>query len=607
MRISSIINFLRDMKLSYKLIISIILVVIIPVSALGKISYDNYINQIKGQIYKDTQAQLLQRAGQVSEKIFLVENFSSNLSYSYIIINFLDGTFTTIYEDIANYSLLEKYVTSLKAANDSIISSVSIFYINPNIPEKWPLFYNIERLDKNYLEKYDIISKDSKWLFKENASLKGIVHSPKRFFFEDNEFVFIKPILQQFSSRIIGFIKTSVKDDKLFSSIDSNGNAGTHFLLTDDEGNVVYDPNHLYDKINPAFFTNFTAGKTFNDKNHIIMSEPINSLNLVLIAVTSIKEPLRQAASASIKFLWIILICVAFSCITVYLIVQLLFKKVNKIMNAMKIISSGDLSVRVNINSKDEAGILAANFNSMIENILALKEMVVERERQIRIAEINALQAQINPHFIYNTLEIFKSKLELKKDYEIANSIYSLGRMLRYSTRWSQESVLKDEIDHLNNYIKLQKINMGDNLNVFINCSPDHYNCKTIKLLLQPLVENCIIHGVHTNGSINIEVNIYRDNNLLIIEVFDDGKGVSEDRLSIIQNMLKADVNWNRNNKNQEATPVITNLSGIGLKNINDRIKLGYGYEYGVYIESEAGIYTRVTVVLPYISLDQLQ
>lgn len=589
----------RNLKLSQKLIISNILVVILPVLILGTYSYNNYVEQVEIQAYRDTQAQLDQRAAQVAEKMYAVENFASNISNSFFINQFLDGTFSLEFDDLMNYTYMERYISALIASNQSLISRVRIFYTNPSIPEKLGTFCYINRVDEAFIKKHDLFSKTPRW-FKEESTLLKNTGSREFQLFENNEILFIRPIYSEITMKITGFITVSVLKERLFSSLNESRASDVAFIMLDQNYGALYDPNHIYSILDKELLSRDTR-KIQDGKSRIIYIEkPIKGLNASLAAHASLSGPLKQAANASLSLLLIVFFSVAVSCVAVYFIVRLLLHNMKKILKAMKVTSEGDFTKRVFIETRDEMGILADSFNHMIQNVVDLKEMVVNRERLQKEAEINALQSQINPHFIYNTLEIFKSKLEMKKEFELANSILSLGRMLRYSTRWSQESLLGDELEHLNNYVRLQQINLENQLNVFINCKPELHNCRVVKLFLQPLVENCLVHGKGGKCMLNIEVNIYRDNNLLVVEVFDDGSGVPHERLETLQTALQQTTAVSETipgNKGRKAV----SLSGIGLKNINERIKLGCGEEYGLIIESEEDVYTKVTAVMPYL------
>ena len=395
MQIRSFLKWFGNMKLAHKLIISNVIVVILPVLILGKISYDNYLEQLKDQARQDAQTQLVQRVSQIKEKLHAVENFSSNIAHSYFVTHFLDGSFLTGYEDIMNYSFLDKYIVSTRTANGSLINTLSIFYTNPDIPEKWPVFYHLSRLDNSILEKYGINIRQSKWLSEKNISLKGIEYYDKRYFIEKNEIVFIKPIVSEFSSSLIGLVKTGVLIEKLFSSLESSEDAPIGFIAVDKAGNIVYNPDKAnVNSVIPVIQKNINS-VIFPDSATLLLIEPIKELEIRIVARYDISNTLNKAAKTSLSVLWIIMRSVAFSCCSVYLIVHLLLKKMKKMINVMRTISEGDFSQRVCINTSDEFGMLSSSFDRMIDNVVNLQGAPSTNQSTLHIQYIGNFQIQI--------------------------------------------------------------------------------------------------------------------------------------------------------------------------------------------------------------------
>ena len=240
----------------------------------------------------------------------------------------------------------------------------------------------------------------------------------------------------------------------------------------------------------------------------------------------------------------------------------------------------------------DEAGQIANAYNHMISSIAQLQQALVQRERARKEAEINALRAQINPHFIYNMLEIFRARMEEAGQGSMARSMTSLGKMLRYSTNWSEKSYLYNELEHLENYIRLQKISMGDRIRYYLQCDERLLRRQVPKMILQPIVENCIIHGLRPERTLTITVTVSLDSRTLRIIIFDDGVGMEKDEMNAIITQMSSASSENEMEKRHR-------LSHIGLNNINQRIQLEYGDRYGVFLDSTRGLYTRVTILLP--------
>jgi len=191
-------------------------------------------------------------------------------------------------------------------------------------------------------------------------------------------------------------------------------------------------------------------------------------------------------------------------------------------------------------------------------------------------------------------LDIFSGKLELEGNFEVSEAISEFGQIIRYNLRGRNiYANISDEIQYALSYYKLQKLRYGDRLNMNIEVSPEIEKLPIIKLILQPLIENSIIHGLkHPDGTININVRFYMDSsNRLIIQVEDDGLGIPKSCLSEISNGLKiSSISGNRSSSSS---------SSIGLANLNERLRLYYGNDSKLEIDSIENEYTRVTISIP--------
>lgn len=219
----------------------------------------------------------------------------------------------------------------------------------------------------------------------------------------------------------------------------------------------------------------------------------------------------------------------------------------------------------------------------MVKEINNLINLVQIEEKNKRIAEMNVLQAQIKPHFMYNTLDTIRWMAEDHNEEDIVEIIEAFTNLLRISLSKGKEIIsVKEELSHVQSYLVIQKIRYEDKLNYEIQFDEEILNYKLIKLILQPLVENAIYHGIKEkrgNGKILITGKI--ENNLLCFTVVDNGKGMDKKTLDKINRMLK-----NNNGKKNEI--------GYGIFNVNERIKIIYGDEYGLTYKS---IYGEGTIV----------
>ncbi|MGP1588377.1 MAG: histidine kinase [Oribacterium sp.] len=254
-------------------------------------------------------------------------------------------------------------------------------------------------------------------------------------------------------------------------------------------------------------------------------------------------------------------------------------KPMQRLSDAMKETRAGNFDIRIHTRRKDEIGTLIDSYNYMIDEINRLVNVVYEEKMAQKTAEIGALQAQINPHFLYNTLDTINWMLLDRGEEDISDIIINLGELMKYSIAGNNALVsLEEEIKYIHNYLKIQKCRMEDKLKYTISISEECRECKCPKLILQPIVENAIKHGIEPmtrTGEIAIHAIV--ENEDLRISLADNGRGMTE----------------------EEIKGIYLGESGIGLNNVIKRIKLIYGQKYGLTIISEKNEGTNVEITIP--------
>ena len=225
----------------------------------------------------------------------------------------------------------------------------------------------------------------------------------------------------------------------------------------------------------------------------------------------------------------------------------------------------------------------------MVKRINNLVQQQYQAGRDIKNAELKALQAQINPHFLYNTLDLINWKAIDKNVPEITEITHALAKFYKLSLNQGKDVVtLRDEINHISTYVQIQNLRFDEKIGFCISIPEDLYQYGILKLLLQPIVENAIIHGILPKKGENykgiIEITGSIDKEDLVLNIRDNGVGITKEKIKSIFN------NTNVRNKN-----------GYGIKNINDRIKLYYGEKYGLTYQSCEEMGTTVTIYIPAI------
>lgn len=284
---------------------------------------------------------------------------------------------------------------------------------------------------------------------------------------------------------------------------------------------------------------------------------------------------------------------VIISIISAWIISKSTGNKLDKLIKKFEKVEKGDFTTEVVIDSGDEFAEIEHHFNKMVKELDNLIKENYLCSLETKEAHLKALQYQINPHFLYNILEIINAIAATYKAKEIRKITQNLGSLFRYNITGLTGEVtqLRHEIEHIKTYIYLQQVQLPYKLEVFFDIEEAINRVKILKFTLQPIIENIIKHGFEDRcGSASIEINAVVEDRL-IITIADDGSGMSEDILIKLQERLEQ---RQINIKREDGV-------GIGLKNIQERIKLTYGEDYGITIKSVLNQGTMIIVTFPYI------
>ena len=278
--------------------------------------------------------------------------------------------------------------------------------------------------------------------------------------------------------------------------------------------------------------------------------------------------------------------------LTVFLSYQIprsITKPLQKLTEVTGQVAEGNLSVRSDIHTGDEAGVLSDSLNTMIDKINELLEQVTTEQVRLRKAEFELLQSQINPHFLYNTLDAIIWLAEAGEQKKVVSMVRSLSEFFRTSLNRGKDIIsVKEELLHVRSYLEIQQVRYQDILNYDIDVPAELGNYLIPKITIQPLVENALYHGIkNKRGSGTIHIRGSRQEDFLVIEIEDDGIGISKERL------------WQVNDGIQKK--ILTGKDIYGLYNVNERVRLNFGEAYGIDIQSTYGEGTLVRILLPCI------
>lgn len=260
-----------------------------------------------------------------------------------------------------------------------------------------------------------------------------------------------------------------------------------------------------------------------------------------------------------------------------------LSSSIRNVVRAMKVAQQGMLTVQVEHNpSRDEISHISTSFNKMMNTINELISETKEANEKKREAEIRALESQINPHFLYNTLDSINWLAIEKEEHQISHMLKGLAQILRYSIKDSNKRVtLQEEMEWMNQYINLQQFRFRSSFTVHVHCGEEALACKIPKLILQPVIENAIIHGfegLKQGGILQIDITMPTERTIQLV-VSDNGKGMDDNTMSAIAK----------------------GVSGIGFRNVRERLEIYYGHRARLDITSQVGEGTTVQIIMPII------
>lgn len=376
------------------------------------------------------------------------------------------------------------------------------------------------------------------------------------------------------------------------------------FYIVDKNNDIIYTP------INPIIYRIKTNTIDDNSKSVVktikgevfkIMYHTSNITKWKTIGVFSIKDILKDVINMQNFSLIIIVVTLIITILSALLFTNTIVTPLKELSGLMKRAEQGDLDLYFNEGRyEDEIGEVGHSFNHMIKEIKELINMVYKEQSSKRKSEIKILQAQIKPHFLYNTLDTIGWMAEDYGAKDIVEVVGALTKMFRIGLSKGREIIrVKEELDHIKSYMIIQKVRYEDKLSYKIKCDEGLYNASMLKLTTQPIVENAIYHGIkQKRGTGYINISFLSIDNKILIKVEDNGAGIDEDKLCEINYMLEND---------DMVTVSSETGSGYGIYNVHSRIKLTYGSEYGLKYYSNLNEGTTVEIWLPLLkeTIDQ--
>lgn len=403
------------------------------------------------------------------------------------------------------------------------------------------------------------------------------------------------------TQKVLGVIKADANYKGIVDIVEKAemGRGGGLFIL-DEHNDFIYASNDSYKEVTLAALAD--GGSI--DERYLLNSSFIPRTNWQIVAVNSVSEMNREAIHTRNRTLLFSLGSALVSILALVILIRHFLKPLFVIVKLMKEVELGRLNVTFQSNRRDEIGYLGSAFNRLVNRIggmLRENTDLVEEVYKSRLlqqeAQINALFSQIQPHFIFNTLNLISLSMQSGKQDKAIQHLNGLSSILRGMSQWDKEIQLNKEIELLHAYLGIQSSRFEGRLSYSIDIHPSLYSHPVPALLLQPVVENAVLHGCEQKKEpTTITVTSSLQQERLEIEVRDDGPGMNAETLLRLQRKVEG---------LEESESLNRNHTGIGLINVNKRIKVKYGNDYGLHISSIQGTGTTVVLSIPYLAVKE--
>lgn len=421
-------------------------------------------------------------------------------------------------------------------------------------------------------------------------------------------FTMMRVVKEMESFNDLGIMVTQYKTEEVSSMLKAFQNPedesqGARYFILNSEGLIMLDSNKRYDGHSIDLYTNSmpqltenyeSARMKFDGVDSLVSSYQLDRGGWILLSV----QPWNSLTNENVRFVqWIGMITVLgllSAMLFNFFFVNRVAKSIIKVVRKMRLVEQGLLDIRVTAHGKDETVLLANSFNSMVERIGSLLSEVRREQERKQHAEMMLMQAQIKPHFLFNTLESINALAAQNEGGKIMMMVRRLSILLRTSMHHSEEIGLIQEIEHVRSYLEIQKYRFEELFRYELNVPEEAFEYTILKLTLQPLVENSIQHGFdgYEDGQGVIKIDVTVESYQIVIMVSDNGKGMNHEVL------YKLSEGYSPSSKQHDAAE-LGERRGLGIRNVADRLRIHYGPGYGMMICSSEGWGTTIRCVIP--------
>ncbi|QGQ95631.1 sensor histidine kinase [Paenibacillus psychroresistens] len=582
--------FRKSMR--YKLMLLLVVITVMPLSFVTFYAIETNKQSVSSEIIRSNESRMNWAARYFDEKFEQLQA----ITYSLVLDNMLFPTAndSAIAANQNNLLVSDTYINeklkSIYLANNNIISQITLY-----IKSKQRL-YNMDKDAFTTTSQLGTLNVDWKSMDELHDSFNKIINS------NSSGFTLLRSMNRFETREVLGGVALNVRWKMMNSVLDMIHSEGkSQVFILDEQAKILYNPYSDQQELtfDSAVLKSVIAHPTDSGymklKEGYLFFQPVVSSNLWIIKMIPMSY-ITEGAASTLNFSFITaLIFIVLAIIASIMIAYFTTKPIIRLANSMKAVEYQNFDVGVSQIRSDEIGTLERRFNSMLQRIKELIQFEYKSKMEKRTAQLKVLQAQINPHFLYNALQAIGGVALSKKVPEVYEHVRAMSDLFRYTVKMKDDLVtISAEMEHINNYLHIQKLRFQGNLQIHVELDSECGDSLIPKFSLQPIVENCFVHGLEQKmGVWTIGVSVQKVLDEIEITIEDNGIGMDDKRLEEINQHLY-----------HISDDQFGNNDSIGLKNVDSRIKLTFGEGYGIFVTGSIETGTTVRVIIPEVLQD---
>lgn len=629
--IQPLVRWINTLSLQSRLIGTYIIVILLPTAGVSLYFY----NQINETYIQDTRLKsidALQNEKQVLlTQIETMERAAQLALSDKEVIQYLAGNEETPTAELIEFNNNSYSNLAQIGINNPSILHLRLYSDNDKTYEIWPIIFRENRvLDEPWYRLARKLGDSEGWYIQRDDLSKAMNHTivpepdpPKVSLLREIQvpkghhagIVQIDMRLSDFAPRTFGSLQ---EDESQMLLLDAGGgyipSSDQDKLITARLQQWLSQESSEVSLLNTDIVNPESSSIRYSDQGtaYLATSTRVDRLGAQLVHIVSLEKVLQDTRRARNAIVLLNIGFILLVSMITYLANSIILKNLRRLTEAMKKVRRGELHHGLEVDGGGEIGELAYHFNRMTLTINELIAQAVSKQALMKEAELRTLYSQIDAHFLYNTLENIKMLAEIEDQRQISDALTSLGGMMRYNFKWSGEYVkLSEEVRHIHNYIEVMNIRFEEPVQLLLNIPEHLLELEILKMSLQPLVENAFKHAwneeEHSEYCLTISVVAGQDR-VITITVQDNGSGMTHAQLEALQQWIQmVDEPHHHQSSNNypthETTEQQLRKGGVGLRNVQRRIALFYGADYGLTITSTIGKGTTVTLTFPKVLL----